>query len=257
MIQSLHTAALGMKGQQTQIDTIANNIANVDTLGYKKSRANFKDALYVAMQDPSNAESEENLQKGTGTLVVSITKTFSPGIIQDTGRALDVALIDERSFFIVSDVNGELAYTRDGSFRLSEEDGEAYLVTGSGNYVLDDSGSRIALEGNVEKITIDKNGNIFNEEIGDGPFARLGLVTFQNLEGLKAIGNNYYVETEASGEATVVETADVKQRYIERSNVDLAEEMTNLIKAQRAYQISSRILQTADEMEEVANNLRR
>lgn len=257
MIQSLHTAALGMKGQQTQIDTIANNIANVDTLGYKKSRANFKDALYVAMQDPTNAESEENLLKGVGTLVSSITKTFSLGIIQDTGRTLDVALVDEHTFFTVADNNEEPVYTRDGSFGLSEEDGEVFLVTGSGNYVLDDGGNRIALEGNVEQIMIDEYGNIYNNDISTEPFARLGLASFQNVEGLKAIGNNYYVETEASGEATAVEKADVKQRALERSNVDLAEEMTNLIKAQRAYQISSRILKTADEMEEVANNLRR
>ncbi len=255
MIQALHTAGLGMIGEQKYLDTSANNISNIYTYGYKKDRLNFKDAMYVNMLDASNGSSEENLKKGTGVIADSISKIYTHGPMIETGRNLDVNLTDDRTFFVVENYNGEQVYTRDGFFRISNEEDGNYLVNAGGNYVLDDGYNRISVDVPESQIRIDSEGNVFGAD-GEA-VAKMAVVSFPSTAGLEKIGGNNYAATEASGEAELVEGSVMVSGYIESSNVDLAEEMVNVIRAQRAYQLSSRVLRTADEMEGVANSLRR
>lgn len=255
MIQSIHTAAAGMRGYQTQLDVVANNISNIQTYGYKKDTVSFKDALYSEVVDASNGNSAENLLKGSGVIVNAVAKVNTQGSMISTDNPLDAMLTNTEAYFAVELPNGTNAYTKDGSFAISSENGTGYLTTGSGYYVLDENGSRISFDFSPSNLSIDSDGGLHN---GDGEvFATLSTVGFTNEAGLDAIGTNLFVETEASGAAQNIEKPGVEQYRIEGSNVDLAEEVTNMIKAQRAYQMVSRVLTTADKMEEVANNLRR
>ncbi len=257
MIQALNTAAVGMKGQQQALDTVANNIANIETTGFKRDRVNFKDALYVAMQDASNADSTANLQKGTGGLAGSVSKVFTISHFDETSAPLDVALATENAFFTVEGVGGEIKYTRDGNFKLSVEDDGVYIVNNSGEYILDNNSNRIALPQNVTEssVRIGTDGSLADAD--ERVFARLGVVSFQNMSGLAKLGSNNYAQTANSGAATPTGDFEVRQGYLESSNVQLGDEITNMIKAQRAYQLSSRVLKLADEMEGMANQLRK
>ena len=254
MMQAFYNAASGLRCQQRNLDVISNNIANINTVGFKKDRVNFKDALYVAMTNPEEPESEVNLMQGNGVVVGSLSKVFTEGNYIETGSVLDVAICSKVGFFAVMGENGEEYYTRDGNFKISIEDGNAYLVTSTGEYVLGRDNNRIQIEGDIDKLQIDEFGNLYNEyhEL----FATLRVVHFTNPEGLQPMGNNLYGMTEETGEPLEVENPNIRHKFLEQSNVDLTEEMTNMIKAQRAYQISSRALTTADEMERMANNLR-
>lgn len=256
MIQALHTAGLGMLGEQEYLDTTANNIANINTFGYKRERLNFKDALYVNMRDATNAASQENLKKGTGVIPNSITKIYNHGAMVATERSLDTALDDEGTFYAVENMNGEQVYTRNGVFNISVEEGGNFLVNSDGNYILDRDFNRINIEDvPADQIEIDKSGNILN---ADGEVtSQIAIVMFPAPNELLPIGQNLFAANDASGEAVIAEGAVVSQYYVEGSNVDLAEEMVNMIRAQRAYQLSSRILRVADEMEGVANSLRK
>lgn len=255
MIQSIHTAAAGMRGYQTQLDVVANNMANMQTYGYKKDSISFKDALYSEVVDASNANSTENLLKGSGVIVNAVTKVNTQGSMITTDSPLDAMLTNTEAYFTVELPDGTNAYTKDGSFAISAENGVGYLTTGSGYYVLDENGERISFDFAASNLVIDNNGNLHN---GDGEaFAKLGAVGFTNEAGLDAVGTNLFVETEASGTPENIDNPGIEQYRVESSNVDMAEEVTNMIKAQRAYQMVSRVLTTADKMEEVANNLRR
>lgn len=256
MIQALHTSGLGMLGEQEFLDTTANNIANLHTYGYKRERLNFKDALYVNMLDATNAQSQENLKKGTGVIPNSISKIYLPGAAIETGRKLDTMLNETETFFAVQAANGEQAYTRNGVLNISVEEGGNFLVNSEGNYVLDNNFERINIEDvPADQIMIDVSGNILNAD-GEN-IAQIAVVSFPAPEGLEQLGSNLFAATEASGEAQIAENAGITQYYVEGSNVDLGEEMVNMIKAQRAYQLASRVLRTADEMEGVANTLRK
>ncbi len=255
MIQSLHTAASGMRGYQTQLDVVASNIANAETYGYKKDTVSFKDALYAEVLDASNGASTENLLKGSGVIVNSIAKVNTQGPMISTLNPLDAAITNTEAYYTVERADGSRAYTKDGSFTLSAEGDVGYIVTGNGEYVLDNNGNRIAIDFEVSNLSIDKNGNLYNPD--NEIFATLGTVRFTNAAGLDAIGSNLFVETDISGAAEAVENPGITQKYLEGSNVDMGDEVVNMIKAQRAYQMSSRVLSIADQMEEMANNLRR
>jgi len=255
MIQSLHTAASGMRGYQTQLDVVANNIANSQTYGYKKDVVSFKDALYSQVLDASDGESTENLLKGSGVIVDSISKVNIAGSMISTNNPLDAMLTNVDAYFTVERPDGTTAYTKDGSFAISTEDDMGYLVTGNGEYILDENGDRIGMDFEVSSLVIDQYGNMYNPE--NEVFATLGTVSFTNEAGLDAVGNNLFVETDFSGEAEQIENPGIQQNYLESSNVDMGDEIVNMIKAQRAYQMSSRVLSIADQMEEIANNLRR
>jgi len=258
MYLAMSIAASGLRGQQLRIDTIASNVANVNTAGYKNARLDFKDALYFAGIVPGPARSmNENVQKGHGVLPGAITRDFKPGIIQSTGRELDFG-IEGEGFFSLSRPDGSTVYTRSGNFNLSAEVDGTYLVNSEGYYVLNEAGGRIMVPFDADSIQVDSSGLVQfmsnNNIVGQ---ASLGVFTFRNIKGLEALGDGNYSPTDVAGERMVADRAIVRQGTLEGSNVNLAEEMTRLIRAQRAFQLSSRALTTADEMQGIANNMRR
>jgi flagellar basal-body rod protein FlgG len=251
MMQSIYSAKTGIKSQQLRIDTIANNIANIDTNGFKASRVTFKDAMYVAMAKTAQTTGS-NLQQGNGTLVSATTQDFSQGIPVQTGEPLDMS-IEGDGFFTLKDAAGNIEYTRSGSFTVSYEKDGAYLVSGQGNYVLDNSGNRIQLP-QTEDLNLSQEGAL---SIGTAaPFATLGIATFENNAGLQNVGNGSFLSTAASGPALKADSAAVRQGSLEGSNVNLATELTRLIRAQRAFSLAGKAVTAADDMESLANNIR-
>ncbi len=251
-MRAIYSAASGLKGQQTRLDTIAANISNVNTVGYKAARAEFKDALYTAMDSPVGGSEARNLRAGSGVLLGAISAGFADGPLTDTGGLLDFALRGD-GFFTVEHTGGEMLYTRGGAFAVSQEGGAQYLVTAQGHYVLDTRGSRIALPEELTELYVTRAGVLHGPE---GEIAVLGIAVFPNPEGLASAGDTCFTVTEASGAAAPAERPDVIQGSLEGSNVDLAQELTLLIRSQRAYALASRVLQTADQMEGLANQIR-
>lgn len=252
MIQALHSGALGMQANQKLVDTIANNIANINTTGYVKSRTLFKDALYNNMVNPSNPGSGENLKQGTGVLIGSITKVYSPSAYEETDNNLDFSIIGE-GFFAVLNEKGNINFTRDGSFKVSVEDGGNFIVTAKGEYVLDENMEKISFIDEDFRVATD-GGLYFGED--EEPLQKIAVLSFGNKMGLEELGNNLYGVTESSGEAMLLSNPNIKNKMIEGSNVNLVDEISQLIKAQRAYQMASKAVQTADDMENLANSLR-
>lgn len=251
-MQAIYTAGLGLSSQQTRLDTIAANIANADTVGYKSTRADFKDALYAFMDSPVADSEDANLLVGSGVVLGATTTDFSDGSLSATGNLLDFAIQGE-GFFSVRNTAGETLYTRNGSFSVSPEGGDNYLVTAQGYYVLDREGNRIAVPGDSSEINVSDDGVL---STAAGELARLGIAAFSNPDGLSAAGDTCYAATEVSGEPEAAEGMTVVQGSLESSNVSLAQEMTLLIRSQRAYSLASRALQTADDMEGLANKMR-
>lgn len=253
MAQSLYTAAAGLKAQQQNIDTLANNIANVNTNGFRKSRVDFSEAIYSALQNtalPADGQTG-NLQLGHGVLTAATRRIFTPGTLQETGRSLDLALAGE-GFFAAGNPNGPTLYTRDGTFSCSVENGRNYLVTTGGNYVLDRNGERISSTQPLDQATVGADGLV---TVGNRPIAQLGVWNFTNPDGLAAAGGKSFLATAVSGDAQPIQ-GDIRQGCMESANVDLTDELTDLITAQRAYSLLSRAISTADEMRAVENNIR-
>lgn len=257
MYEAMITAASGIRGQQRRLDVIADNMANVNTNGFKASRLNFKDTLHVAGGYPY-ADDEANQQKGYGVLTASISRIFSTGSMLTTGRDMDFAIHGD-AFFEVMNKDGSISYTRVGNFYFSEVGGRNYLVTGNGDFILDNADAPITLPDGAHSMAVDTNGHITFK--GDDDTAidggSLALRTFVNPDGLSSVGGCNYVVTEASGEALTATKFEIRQGVLENSNVDIAQEMTRLIRAQRAFSFASRALTTADQMEGIANNMRR
>ena len=252
-------AASGLRNQQFRIDTLAHNVANVNSHGYKNARLDFKDSLYKTGIVPGPARSpQENQQKGHGVIFTAITRDFKPGNMERTERALDFT-IEGEGFFSLESPAGGVSYTRNGVFNLSVEAGGVFLVNGQGLYVLDENGARIQIPAETTAIEADVDGTLrfvrHDELLGT---ARLGIFSFTNLKGLMASGNANFVHTPAAGEIFQVnDNITVRQGILEASNVNLAEEMTRVVRTQRAFQLASRALTTADEMQGIANNMRR
>ncbi|MBO5426778.1 MAG: flagellar hook-basal body protein [Lachnospiraceae bacterium] len=275
MMRSLWTAASGMRAQQTKVDTIANNLANVNTTGYKTQQASFKALLYQNLQSTSTNNAGElkpvAAEVGLGSRVSAITAEFSQGNLQATERAFDVALEGD-GFFSIRTPNGEVQYTRDGTFNISPVPGGNMLCTADGHPVLDQNGNNIILPNTfvATDVNIDFEGGIgFPGADGNivpltnnGYEVKLGLYQFNNPTGLHKEGNNAFSVTPASGDPIAEEgnanltPTKVIQFYTEGSNVDVADEMVNLIVAQRAYEMNSNAIQASDEMMQQANNLR-
>ncbi|MDD4835328.1 MAG: flagellar basal-body rod protein FlgG [Lutispora sp.] len=264
MMRALWTASTGMVAQQLNVDNISNNLANVNTIGYKKSRAEFKDLLYETLEKETMRDGEGkpvSVQVGHGVRAAAINKFFTTGNLEQTSNPYDLA-IDGKGFFKVMGPNGEELYTKDGSFKLSIEDDASRLVTSDGYFVMG-SGGEIDLGADVKQVIIDEAGNIVVKR-GDDTLEeidRLIITTFANPAGLESIGSNFYQKTGASGEPVDVDDdgsgGSILQGFLEYSNVQIVEEMVKLIQAQRAYEINSKSIQTADEMLSMANNLRR
>lgn len=259
------TAATGMKSQQFNIDTISNNLANVNTTSYKVKRAEFKDLFYSNIKRANiNDEGGRavNLEVGHGVMPVASKADFRTGSFLETQNALDAA-IEGPGFFAVELPNGELRYTRDGSFKLSVDGEEAALVTSEGYFVISEDDDLIIFDSGLRDIVIDESGNIYalDEDGENVELGRFMIADFMNPQGLQTEGKNLYSETAASGEPLVLEAEEMNSRiiqgYLESSNVEVIDEMVKMITAQRAYEINSKTISTSDEMMQIANNLKR
>ena len=251
-------AATGIHSQQRRLDTIADNVANANTVGFKSGRVEFKDALYTAgfTQGAAPASPQGSQQKGHGTVVTSINKSFTHGSLLASENPMDFALEGE-GYFEVMDSYGGIHYTRAGNFYISTEQDGTYLVTSKGEYVLNDMGERIATPQGSNGIEISEAGEISFRGDETGMRDQLGLYTFTNRSGLSYSGSSNFDVTAASGEKIAAENVKVRQGVLESSNVDMAVEMTMLIRAQRAFALASRALSTADGMEGIANNMKK
>ena len=270
MMRALWTAATGMTGQQTNVDVIANNLSNVNTTAYKKSRVEFKDLVYDNRSRAYNLDKEDtpiDLQVGLGAKPAATLKDFSDGTYTVTEKSTDIA-ISGGGFFTVKNELDEILYTRDGNFSFSPTEEGQMLVNAQGFPVLDAEGNSIVLEiGNYDDFVVGTDGkistrNVNNEIVDTG--IELGIVKFKNPAGLLSVGSNNYESTSNSGEAMWENAFDedeerstIMQYQLEGSNVELVEEMVNLIVAQRAYEINSKTVNAADEMLQQANNLKR
>ncbi|MGI6152244.1 MAG: flagellar hook-basal body protein [Christensenellaceae bacterium] len=254
MMQGGYTAALGIRSQQTRLDTIANNLANINTNGFKASRVDFKDALYETMQRVVQPQDTLNMQRGHGVLVSGINRVFTQGQIYETGVETDL-YIQGDGFFAVQSHDGQTYYTRDGNFQKSLEGANTYLVTSQGYYVLDTNGQRVTVD-NEAGFNVSSNGQIARD---DGTvYGTLRIVQFPNERGLEAHSENLFRVTENSGEPTQIgEETKIIQGAYEGSNVELAQEMARMVRASRAYQLSARALSVADSMDDTAIRSRR
>lgn len=262
MIRALYTAASGMDAQQTNIDNVAHNLANVNTTGFKKARVEFEDLVYQQVKvpgTPSTASTETpiGLELGLGTRAVATARDFATGNLQTTNGPLDLA-IEGAGFFQITMPDGTTAYTRAGAFHLNQQ---GQVVTAEG-YPMEPA---ITIPPNATSISISKEGIVSVAIAGQQAPQQVGniqLATFQNPAGLEALGSNFYQVTTASGEPTAANPGTegigtVAQGFLEQSNVSIVEEMINMILGQRAYEANSRVVRTADEMLQQVNNLGR
>jgi len=261
MMKGLYTAASGMKVQQVNVDVIANNLANVNTAGYKRTQADFQDLLYVVLKEPgaqtqNGFTTPSGVQIGSGAELVSTTKVFTPGVLEQTDRALDVAILGD-GFLEVDLLNGQKGYTRDGGLRL---DGLGRLVTAQGFQI----SPGITIDDAADKnITIAQDGTITVRDATTQAVTNLGtlqLARFANPAGLRASGGNLFAETASSGAPTLSNPGEggtglIAQNTLERSNVNVVNELVSLITAQRAYEMNSRAIRVGDEMLADASNL--
>ncbi len=271
MVRSLWSAASGMIAQQTNVDTIANNLANVNTTGYKTEVAEFKSLLYQNLQTRTTTANGENkpigAQVGLGVRNSAITSIFKQGSMYESNSTSSFAIQGE-GFFAVQGEDRETCYTRNGNFIWAMDGDNITLSTTDGHYVLDSNGNKITFSNDyaASQIVITSDGTIgYPDETNNVQSLgiRIGLYQFQNPSGLNKLEASLYSATEASGEAMNEATNDalvkssVAQGYLEGSNVQVADEMVNLIVAQRAYEMNSKAIQATDEMMGQANNLRR
>jgi flagellar basal-body rod protein FlgG len=261
MIRSLYTSATGMAAQQIEQDVIANNLANVNTVGFKKSRANFQDLMYQVYSKAGAASATgiqlpAGIEIGMGVKPISVQKIFTQGDYQSTGNALDWA-IEGDGFFQIDDGSGGTSYTRNGSFKINQDgnicNSEGLLLTPA-----------INIPQGAVVITVDKSGVVTTTD-NAGNMTQAGqiqIATFINPSGLTSIGHNLYNKTDASGEATIGNpNADgrgaISQHFLETSNVSVIDEMVKMIIGQRNYEINSKSIQTADSMLSIINGLKR
>lgn len=260
MLRAFSTAATGMTAQQMIVDTIANNLANMNTAGFKRTMIDFQDLVYLRLKEAgrevaSGIEAPNGLEIGSGVRPASTLKVFTQGELENTGRELDCA-IEGDGFFKVTLPNGDERYTRDGSFRRNSK-GE--LVTSSG-YAVDPG---ITIPDDARSVSVGPDGTVTVFKGSENTASTLGqisLVRFPNPSGLSSEGGNLLAETPASGAPTQGTPSEdgfgsIRSQFIERSNVQMVQELVNLITAQRAYEINSRVIRAGDEMLSIANRL--
>jgi len=262
MIRAMRTAASGMYAQKLNVDNIANNLANVSTTGFKKAKLEFQDVLYEVMR-MAGATSEVGfevpveLQIGYGARPVATQRIFSQGNLVNTGHPFDLAIQGD-GFFMITLPDGTDAFTRDGAFKLSR-DGD--LVTSDGYLVT----AAITIPPEAEEMFVGVDGTVTIRNAGETEVTEVGQITlakFLNPAGLTAVGGNLYLQTTASGDFIEGVPGEdglgqIKSGFLEMSNVETVEEMVNLIVAQRSYEINSKAIQTAEDMMQIANNLKR
>ena len=262
MMRALYTATTGMLGQQLQIDVTYNNISNVNTFGYRKERAEFADLFHQVLQYAGSSTSETTLsptgiEVGLGVRPTSVQKIFSQGNFKETENNLDIA-ITGNGFFQIELPDGTIAYTRDGSFKLDDEgnvvNSQGYLLVP--NITIPDDATQVNI-GTDGTVTVVQGNETEVNELG-----QIETVNFINPAGLHALGDNLYLNTNASGDPIVGTPGlngfgQLRQGFVETSNVKLVEEMTDLIVGQRAYEANSKSIQTADSMLQIVNQLKR
>jgi flagellar basal-body rod protein FlgG len=259
MDASMWIAKTGLDAQQTRMSVISNNLANVNTTGFKRDRANFEDMLYQNLRQPgaqvgADAQAPTGLMLGTGVRIVATEKTHTQGSLVTTKNALDLAVQGE-GFFQIAQADGTIAYTRDGGFKLSAT---GQLVTSNGAPLQ----PAITIPPNVASISIGQDGTVSVEANGGGGAQVLGqiqIARFANAAGLQAIGQNLLKETGASGAPIVGQAGQggagqLMQGALEASNVNVVEEMVNMIETQRAYEINSKAISAVDGMLRFLNN---
>ncbi|MEK7675880.1 MAG: flagellar basal-body rod protein FlgG [Verrucomicrobiota bacterium] len=260
MLRALYSSAAGMQSQQLNLDVISNNLANVNTTGFKKSKIEFQDLLY---QTPRVAGAEQGggnqlptgLQVGHGSRPIATSKIFTMGELTQTGERLDLAIQGD-GFFEIQLPDGTRTYTRDGAFKTASD---GRVTTNEGLVV---QGGFQPIPAGTTSISIAPNGEVTTKGANGTQNFRVQLVRFANPAGLENLGRNLYRETAASGTPEIGNPnengfGDLAQGYLEMSNVKVVEEMVNMIVAQRAYEINSKAVQAADEMMQMSNNLRR
>lgn len=271
MLRSLWTAASGMKAQQTNVDTIANNLSNINTTGYKTEKVEFQTLLYQTIQGVSY-DSEGDIkpipaQVGLGTKSGAITSQFTQGVLTTSEGAFDFA-IEGEGFFQVQMADGSIGYTRNGALQMAVDTDGMTLATAEGYPILDVNGEKITVGNNYNTslLEVDPAGNLcYPDETNNlQPIGiKVGLVQFNNPAGLYKVSGTIFKETAASGVPRLEETDGdlrpslIRQGYLEGSNVQAADEMVNLIVAQRAYEMNSKAITASDEMLQQANNLRK
>ena len=262
MIRSLWTSATGMQAQELNIDVIANNLANVNTSGFKKSRAEFQDLLYENMRPAGAASSADTtvptgVQLGHGTRPSAVQKLFGQGDFQNTENQLDWA-IEGDGFFQIELPNGDTSYSRCGEFKL---DADGRIVNADGFLLV----PQMTIPTDTVSITVGMDGTVSVIQADDPVPNEIGtiqLARFVNPAGLKTLGKNLFVATEASGDEIVGTPGEkgfgtIAQGFLEMSNVSVVDEMVSMITAQRAYETNSKVIQTSDDMLQMANNLKR
>lgn len=262
MIRSLYTAATGMVAQQLNLDVIANNLANVNTSGFKKSRADFEDLMYQIIEEPGttanqSGSSPTGVQVGLGVRTSAVGKIHSQGDFQSTGNPLDMA-IEGDGFFQIQLPNGESAYTRSGSFKLDES---GQVVTADG-FLLTPA---ITIPQDTIGITVSTDGIVSVKQPGTTSATQVGQIQinrFPNPAGLRAKGRNLFEETESSGAPTASNPGEsgvgtLAQGFLEGSNVSVVEEIVQMVTGQKAYEASSKVIQTADNMLSIAIGVKR
>ena len=257
MMRSLWTAASGMVAQQTNLDTISNNLSNINTTGYKTEAVNFKSLIYQTLQQKSYDSKGEpkpvSAQVGLGVRPAAIVSSFTQGALLESSGAFDYA-IEGEGFFMVRQNDGTIGYTRNGNFNVAvSEDGLA-LADSNGNPVLDVNGDPITFPKGTDssKLSVDQFGKLMGIQIG--------LANFPNPAGLERSSDTIMKESEASGQPTIYMANQLNSKivsgYLEGSNVQAVDEMVNMIIAQRAYEMNSKAITASDEMLQQANNLR-
>jgi flagellar basal-body rod protein FlgG len=262
MIRSLWTSATGMQAQALNLDVISNNLANVNTSGFKKSRAEFQDLLYETILPAGTSSSQDSevpagIQLGHGTQPSAVLKIFSQGNMENTSNELDLA-IEGDGFFKITLPNGEIGYTRDGAFKL---DSEGRIVNSDG-FTLE---PEISIPSDALSISVGMDGTVSVLQAGEDTPSEIGsieLARFINPAGLISMGKNIFVTSEASGDEMVGTAGQdglgtLAQGFLEMSNVSVVDEMVNMITAQRAYESNSKAIQAADDMLQLANNVKR
>lgn len=259
MITALWTASTGMSAQTTNLDVIANNLANVNTVGFKKSRADFQDLLYQTLAGPGESTGPNSLdptgsQVGVGTKLAGITKQHTTGSLIRTDRDLDIAVTGSGFIPIISP-DGSTSYTRDGALKLSYDG----TIVNSNGYAVANLGQ---IPPEARSINFGPTGVVsyIDQQGQEVPIGTLQLATFVNPSGLNSEGGNLYTETVASGPATlqnpgVQGTGTIQQHFLEQANVSIVEEMVNMITAQRAYEVNSKMIRATDEMLATVNQI--
>lgn len=263
-MQSLYTAVTGVMAQDTRITAISNNLANANTTAFKAQRVNFADLFYrqikpVGVNALGTNQVPNGIQLGTGTRVVSTTRNFVDGALEETGRTFDIAILNGTGFFQIQLDDGSTAYKRDGSFTLNSE-GE--VVDANGNRLL----PNITIPATARDINISPSGQVSgllnSTDTERTNFGDIELATFVNPAGLRTVGDNLYLETDQSGTPVIGAPAEqnrgqLVQKSLESSNVELVREMVDMITTQRAYEVNSQVIRTSDEMMQTIGQIKR